>query len=105
MDAKRSKCDFVKSEISFLGHVVSADGLKVDPKKVAAVQSWPTPSNVHEVHAFLGLGKHFRKFIKGYSGLVRPLNELLQKAVKYDWTERCAAAFEGLKQALLHAPV
>ena len=101
---KPSKCDFVKSEISFLGHIVSADGLKVDPKKVAAVQHWPTPSDVHQVRAFLGLGNYFRNFIRGYSNLVRPLNELW-KAAKFDWTERCTAAFRGLKYALLYAPM
>jgi Reverse transcriptase (RNA-dependent DNA polymerase) len=68
--AKLSKCEFVKSEISFLGHIVSADGLKVDPKKVAAVQSWPPPSDISQVRAFLGLGNYFRKFIRGYSDLV-----------------------------------
>jgi Reverse transcriptase (RNA-dependent DNA polymerase) len=72
MYAKRSKCDFVKSEISFLGHIVSTEGLKVDPKKVAAVQSWPTPSNVDEVRVFLGLGNYFRKFIRGYSDWYGP---------------------------------
>ena len=70
--AKLSKCEFCRSELAILGHIVSADGLKVDPKKVSVVQDWPTPVNVGQVRAFLGLGNYFRRFIQGYSNLVRP---------------------------------
>ena len=91
--------------LSFLGHIVSADGLEVDPAKVAAVQRWPQPSDIGQVRAFLGLGDYFRKFIQGYSNLVRPLNDLLHRDAKSAWDERCTAAFMGVKRALMHAPV
>ena len=103
--ANRSKCEFCKTEISFLGHVVSSQGLKVDPRKVSTVQNWPTPSDVSQVRSFLGLGNYFRRFIQGYSNLVRPLNDLLKKGVPFRWDERCTNAFNGLKSALLNAPV
>jgi RNase H-like domain found in reverse transcriptase/Integrase zinc binding domain len=102
--AKQSKCDFVKTELSFLRHIVSADGLNVDPKKVAAVQHWPTPSDIGQVQAILGLGNYFRNFIQGYNNLVHPLNDLLRKEAKFDWNERCTRAFEGLKH-VLYAPM
>lgn len=103
--ANRSKCEFCKTEISFLGHVVFSQGLKVDPRKVSTVQNWPAPSDVSQVRAFLGLGNYFRRFIQGYSNLVRPLNDLLKKGVPFRWDVRCTNAFNGLKSALLNAPV
>ena len=103
--AKHSKCEFGKRDVAFLGHVVSADGLKVDPKKVAVVQDWPAPLNVGHVRSFLGLGNYFRRFIQGYSNLVRPMNDLLKKGADFRWDERCAAAFDGLKAALAGALV
>jgi len=103
--AKRTKCEFVRRELAFSGHVVSAEGIKVDPKKVAIVQDWPVPTDVGQLRAFLGVGNYFRRFIQGYSNLVRALNDLLKKDVPYKWTDGCSVAFRGLKEALLNAPV
>lgn len=109
---KLSKCDFFKSEVQFLGHIVSAQGVKPDPKKVAVVKEWPQPSTVHEVRSFLGLANYFRKFIKDYSRIAAPLTNLTKgniskakgKNTKVNWTPQCQAAFDELKSALTSAP-
>ena len=102
---KKSKCDFCKREVKFLGHIVGADGLRVDPKKVEAVQRWPTPSGVAPLRAFLGLGNYFRRFIRGYSTIVSPLTRLTSAKVTWEWTPECQRAFEAVKAALTQAPV
>jgi transposase InsO family protein/translation initiation factor IF-1 len=100
------KCAFGLSEIDFLGHVVSADGIKPDPKKVAAVTEWPTPTSVREVRGFLGLTGYYRRFIKHYAQKAYPLTELTKENVKWCWRDEVEGqAFEGLKRALVTAPV
>jgi hypothetical protein len=100
------KCAFGLSEIDFLGHVVSADGIKPDPKKVAAVTEWPMPTSVREVRGFLGLTGYYRRFIKHYAQKAYPLTELTKENVKWCWRDEVEGqAFEGLKRALVTAPV
>jgi hypothetical protein len=105
--AKFSKCEFLKSELKFLGHIVSADGLKVDASKVAVVRDWPVPKTVKELRSFLGLANYFRRFVQGYSSLVAPLNRLLQLPVltAADWHPEHQQAFDGVKHVLTTAPV
>jgi hypothetical protein len=103
--AKRSKCEFGMAEVAFLGHRVGADGIKVDPDKVKAVESWPTPETQTHVRSFLGLANYFRRFLNGYASVVRPLNELLKKDVTWCWTSACEAAFQAVKAALVSAPI
>jgi transposase InsO family protein len=100
------KCAFGLSEIDFLGHVVSAEGIKPDPKKVAAVTEWPTPGTVREVRGFLGLTGYYRRFIQHYAQKAYPLTELTKENVKWRWRDDVEnQAFEKLKQALVSAPV
>ena len=104
---KLSKCDFQKQELKFLGHIVSGDGVKVDPAKTSVVRDWPTPTSVTHVRAFLGLCNYFRKFLQGYTTMVLPLIRLTRKDVLWGpdtWTPACQAAFEQVKQALTEAP-
>jgi hypothetical protein len=103
--ANPKKCDFMKEEISFLGHRVSANGLKVDPEKVRAVADWKVPKDVHGVRSFLGLANYFRRFLQGYSKMVVPLTNLTRKDKRWEWTKECQEAFEKVKQALTNAPV
>ena len=103
--AKRSKCQFGMHEVAFLGHRVGADGIKVDPDKVKAVEKWPTPENQTHVRSFLGLANYFRRFLNGYATVVKPLNELLKKDATWCWTSACEAAFQTVKTALISAPV
>ena len=103
--AKLAKCTFMQSELKFLGQIVGAQGLQVDPKKVAIVQDWPVPTGVALLRSFLGLANYFRKFVQGWSALVAPLQRLTKKDKEFVWSAECDQAFEGVKEALTHAPV
>jgi len=83
-----SKCSFAAKTITFLGHVVSKEGIRPDPGKIEAVLQFPTPKNVPSVRSFLGLTSYYRKYIRGYSNLVGPLFELTKKDVAFVWDMR-----------------
>lgn len=108
-----SKCKFFQTAVKYLGHVISVDGVQPDPEKITAVHDWPVPKTVKELRAFLGFSGYYRRFVDGYSKIVKPLNELLQgnfstrrkdKSHTYQksktqslvnrWSETCQAAFE-----------
>ncbi|KAL5767474.1 hypothetical protein ACOSQ2_014257 [Xanthoceras sorbifolium] len=102
---KLSKCEFWLPEIAFLGHIVAAEGIKADPKKIEAIVEWKPPRNVTEVRSFLGLAGYYRRFVKGFSSIASPLTKLLHKNVRFEWTDRCQAAFDRLKAMLVEAPI
>ena len=81
MYAKFSKCEFWLEKVTFLGHVVSKDGIQVDPSKVEAVKNWPRPATVTEIRSFLGLAGYYRRFVKEFSRIAAPLTRLTQKNV------------------------
>ncbi|KAJ8771896.1 hypothetical protein K2173_027073 [Erythroxylum novogranatense] len=103
--AKLSKCDFWLQEISFLGHVVASEGIRVDPSKIEAIVNWKPPRNVTEVRSFMGLAGYYHQFVKGFSVIASPLTKLLRKGVKYEWSDRCQSSFDQLKNMLTEAPV
>ena len=103
--AKISKCDFWLKEISFLGHIVSAEGIRVDPVKIEAVVNWKPPRSVTEVRSFLGLAGYYRRFVKGFSVIASLLTKLLRKGVLFEWSDKCQNSFEQLKEMLVEAPV
>ncbi|KAL4339993.1 hypothetical protein GQ457_08G031450 [Hibiscus cannabinus] len=103
--AKLSKCEFWIREVVFLGHVVSSEGIRVDPKKVEAIVNWKQPTSVIEIRSFLGLAGYYWRFVSGFSKVASPLTKLLQKGVKYEWSDARQQAFEKLKEALINAPV
>ena len=103
--SKLSKCEFWLREVSFLGHIVSEEGIQVDTKKVEVIIEWKPPRNVIEVRSFLGLGSYYRRFVKGFSMTAAPMTRLLQKNLKFEWSEKCQASFEKLKAFLIEAPV
>ena len=103
--AKLNKCEFWLTEVSFLGHIVSKEGIQVDPKKIEVVVEWKPPRNVTEVRSFLGLAGYYRRFVKGFSMIAAPMTRLLQKNVKYEWSEKCQGSFEKLKAFLTEALV
>ncbi|KAL5563423.1 hypothetical protein UlMin_033170 [Ulmus minor] len=84
--AKFSKCDFWLSKVHFLGHVVSKEGVSVDPAKVEAVSKWAAPTSVTEIRSFLGLAGYYRRFVEGFSKIAAPLTALTHKGKKYEWT-------------------
>nr|AAX96600.1 retrotransposon protein, putative, Ty3-gypsy sub-class [Oryza sativa Japonica Group] len=103
--AKFSKCEFWLSEVKFLGHVISAGGVAVDPSNVESVINWKQPKTVSEVHSFLGLAGYYRRFIENFSKIAKPMTRLLQKDVKYKWSEECEQSFQELKNRLISAPI
>jgi hypothetical protein len=103
--AKKSKCEFWLKKVSFMGHVVSNGGIVVDPSKVHDVLNSKVPTNVSEIHSFLGLAGYYMRFIKGFSKLAKPMTALLEKNAKFVWSDKCQANFEELKRRLTTAPV
>jgi hypothetical protein len=102
---KLSKCEFWMDSVPFLGHIVSSQGISVDPKKVEAVQDWPVPRSVTEVRSFLGLAGYYRRFVRNFSRIAGPLTKLTRKYEPFIWTGDCAMAFSELKRRLTSAPV
>jgi hypothetical protein len=100
--AKFSKCEFWMEKISFLGHILTAEGVAVDPRKVETVSNWQQPTNVIEIRSFLGLAGYYQRFIEGFSKIARPMAELLKKE-KFNWTESCEKSFQELKGRLTTA--
>ena len=97
---KLSKCNFVQALVAFLGHIVSAGGVRPDPKKVAAICNAEAPTDVTQLRAFLGLASYYRRFIAGFATIAAPLHGLLKKGVEYLWTDACQRAFDALKASL-----
>jgi hypothetical protein len=103
--AKFSKCEFWINEVSFLGHVISSEGIVVDPSKVRDVLDWEPPRSVHQVRSFLSLVGYYRRFIPNISKISKPFTELLKKGTKYVWSKECDEAFQTLKKLLTTSPV
>jgi len=103
--AKLSNCEFWLQEVGFLRHLVSREGVAVDPAKVEAVTKWKEPSNVSEIRSFLGLAGYYRRFIENFSQIAKPLTQLLCKGVTFVWSESCEQSFRALKKRLTSAPV
>lgn len=102
---KLSKCAFAQERISYLGHVISAEGVSTDETKIESVRNWPQPTNLKELRGFLGLSGYYRKFIRHYAIISQPLTALLKKGSLFIWTVDTEQAFQVLKQALSTAPV
>jgi hypothetical protein len=92
-------------EVSFLGHIITDGGIAVDLSKVRGVLNWSPPKNVPEIRSFLGLAGYYRRFIKGFSKIVKLLTTLLEKGKEFKWDEKCQASFEELKKRLTTTPV
>ncbi|KAG8496895.1 hypothetical protein CXB51_008076 [Gossypium anomalum] len=103
--AKFSKSEFWLREVGFLGHIVSGDGIRIDPSKISAIVDWKPPKNVTEVRSFLGLAGYYRRFVNGFSIIATPMTRLHRKNVKFEWTEERQQSFEELKKLLIEAPV
>ncbi|GJY68903.1 putative reverse transcriptase domain-containing protein [Tanacetum coccineum] len=103
--AKFSKCEFWLSKVAFLGHIVSTEGITMDPAKVEAITKWPRPTYVTEVRSFLGLAGYYRGFVEGSSRLALPLTKPMRKGEKFVWNEEREKIFEELKQRLISTPI
>ena len=100
-----AKCVLCTHEVTFLGHIVSAAGITTDPSKTDKVTSWPTPTTKREVQQFLGLANYYRRFIKHFASIAKPLHRLTEKTASFKWTTECQTAFETLKHTLTSAPI
>ena len=103
--AKFSKCRFWLDSVAFLGHVILAEGVFVDPQRIEAIVNWKPPTNVIEIRSFLGLAGYYRKFVEGFSKLAAPLTKLTRKEEKFVWSETCQQSFNELKHKLTSALV
>ena len=99
------KCTFCTTRVSFLGYVVTPQGIEVDSSKIDAIQSWPTPSTVTQIRSFLGLAGFYRRFVRDFSSIAAPLHELTKKGIPFSWGPAQEEAFTILKDKLTHAPL
>ena len=95
--AKFSKCDFFKDEIQYLGHVVTKEGISVDPEKVQAIEDWTVPKDLTDVRSFMGITGYYRRLIEGFSKIANPITSLQKKGNKFDWNSKCEESFKKLK--------
>ncbi|XP_071923075.1 uncharacterized protein [Coffea arabica] len=102
--AKRSKCSFAHTRIDYLGHTISEEGVSIDSSKIDSVVTWPTPKSVKDLRGFLGLTGYYRRFIKDYGILCKPLTDLLRKHA-FVWTDTTQRAFDLLKKVMTLAPI
>src|SRR3954469_13652796 len=102
---KYSKCEFWLPEVTYLGHVISKDGIAVTPERIQAIIDWTPPKTVKQVRSFLGLASYCRRFFENFSKIAKPLTKLLKKDKKFLWTPKCEESFQELKRRLTSAPV
>ena len=99
------KCTFCRDTVKFLGHVISTAGIATDPEKVEKVSKWPVPINIREVQQFVGLVNYYRRFVKDFAQLAKPLHHLTENNHEFQWTDQCQQAFDTLRRLLVSAPV
>lgn len=97
MYANLSKCSFFQTEVHYVGHVVSKEGIVVDPEKIRAIMEWLAPKNVDEVRSFMGLAGYYRSFTRNSSQISYPITSLQRKSKKFEFAEECETIFEQLK--------
>ncbi|XP_049406129.1 uncharacterized protein LOC125869726 [Solanum stenotomum] len=103
--AKFSKCEFWLESVAFLGHVVSKEGIRVDPTKIEAIRDWHRPTSVTKIRSFVGLAGYYRRFVEGFSTIATPLTRLTRVDVPFVWSDECGASFLRLKELLTTAPI
>ena len=99
------KSEFFLKEIHYLGHIISKDGIRMDPEKLKIIQEWPQPRNLHELRSFIGMCSYYRHFIAKFSVIAGPLHDLTKKKVKFQWTAKENNSFNKLKSNLMSQPL
>ena len=100
-----NKCTLLQKKSNFLGHIVSKDGIATDPDKIKSVKDWPVPTNVKQIRSFLGLCSYYRKYVKGFSNVARPLHKLTEIDRTFSWNNECQETFDASKKSLTTAPI
>ena len=91
--------------IHYLGHIISDEGISIDPENIEAIMNWSTPRNVTDVRSFMGLAGYYRRFIEGFSKVAHAITSWQKKGIRFEWTPRCEGSFQQLKNLLTSAPV
>ena len=102
---KPIKCAFCKPKVTFLGHVLSGEGVATDPAKTEKVATWPVPTSHREVQQFLGLANYYRRFVRDYAKVAKPLHRLTEKTMQFQWSQECQDAFTRLRNELVSTPI
>lgn len=100
-----SKCQLFKQEVTFLGHLVSGQGIASDPDKIGVVRNWPAPTCSEQVRSFHGFCSYYWSFVPGFATICHPITQMTAKGAKFTWTEECQEAFEQIIVAHCTAPV
>jgi len=103
--AKFDKCDFYQKKIQYLGHVISLEGIAVDPEKIRAIMEWSIPKDVADIRSFMGITGYYRICIKGFSKIAYPITSLQNKGTKFNFSQKCQDSFNNLKELLTTAPI
>ena len=99
------KCHFFQAEVNFLGHIVSKDGVAIDPSKIKSIIDWSQPKNLKEVRMFSGLCAYYRRCVEGFAKIARPFHKLTEKDCPFQWADECQAAIDELKRRLTSSPI
>ena len=99
------KCTLFGEQVEYLGHVISKAGVATDPKKVDVIKQWVEPTSVREVRSFIGLCSYYRRFVKDFGKIAKPLHKLTKKDARFKWAGDCQSAFDQLKSILINAPI
>jgi hypothetical protein len=99
------KCDFYQKEIQYLGHVISTEGIVVDPEKMKAIMEWLVTKDVADIQSFMGITGCYHRFIEGFSKIAYPITSLQKKGTRFNWSEKCQDSFNKLKELLTMTPI
>ena len=102
---KNSKCNYFKTHVQYLGHLVSGKGIRPLPEKLDSIKKMPAPTTPKEIKQFLGLVGYYRKFIPRFADIARPMTNLTKQDIPFEWTVQCQAAFELLKEVIITSPI
>jgi len=101
LKVKPSKCELFKTDIKFMGHLVTASGINPLPEKIQTIKNWPVPHCIRDVRAYIGLASYYRKFMRGFATITEPFTRLTRKMPRFEWTEEAQQAFDALQRPSL----